>query len=496
MSRYWMALFAALLSGALLPLAFAPYGFWWLAFPALAVWFFLADLQPTKKRAFWLGWVFGLGYFGHGISWVYFSLLVYGQSPVAVAVGLTLLLVMYLSLFTGLVGLFYRFWQQQQAPAGAWVLIPLWFVMEQLKAWLITGFPWLSLGYSQVESPLSGFAPVIGVYGLSLILVAMAVALRNWVQQPKAWSNPAVLIFCLLLGWLLQQVEFSEADGEPLKVALVQGNTDQGLKWRQDYQQKIIRDYWSKTQQFWDHDLVVWPEVAIPGKTQALQSSLLDPMQAVAAEKNTQLLVGIIASDWVNRVNYNSMLLLGPQQGQYDKRHLVPFGEYIPLRDLIGFMHRYIRIPTSDMVPGAAQQERLMVNDTVLGVSICYESVFPREFLRSLPEAGLLVNASNDAWFGDSLAPHQHLQIAQMRSLEFARPMVRSTTTGISAMIDHRGLIQAITPQFAAAELSLNLQGRKGSTPLVYLLPWYPWLALVVMLSLLIISTFKRDSRP
>lgn len=474
-------------------LAFAPFHWWWLPLPLLLLWLALIWSRGSARQAFWSGWGFGLGYFGMGISWVYNSLYEFGHAPVAVAAGLTLLLVVYMALFPALAAWLWLRLKVLSGSFGVWLLLPIWFVVEQLRAWLLTGFPWLTLGYSQVESPLAVYAPVIGVYGLSLILVALALALWQLLLRQQLWLALPLLLALPLGGWLLQSVSFSRVDGAPLKVALVQGNTEQHLKWRQDYRNKIIRDYWSATNQLWDRDLVVWPEAAIPGKTQELQESLLDPMQQQALKHDTQLLVGIIASDWVNRINYNSMLLLGKNQGRYDKRHLVPYGEFIPLRDWLRFMERFIQIPVSDMQSGEAKQTALRVADTQLGVSICYESVFPRDLAVDLPTAGVLVNASNDAWFGDSLAPPQHLQIAQMRALEFNRPMIRATSTGISAFIDHQGHVIERSQQFVPAVLKSEIQPRSGTTPIVYLLPWYPWLAL--LLGLLMLGWIYRPAR-
>jgi apolipoprotein N-acyltransferase len=267
------------------------------------------------------------------------------------------------------------------------------------------------------------------------------------------------------------------------------------MKWRRDDRQKILDTYWDATKLNWSSDLVVWPEVAIPGRSEDLQEEILLPMSMQASENNSNLLTGIVVSDWMKREYYNSMMLMGDHQGVYHKRHLVPFGEYYPFRQLLSFMKSYINIPMSDMKAGPDEQPMMSVNAVKLGVSICYEDVFSRDINRDLPAANILVNTSNDAWFGDSLAPHQHLEIAQMRSLETERPMVRSTNTGQSAFIDYKGAIIDITDQFKAQTLTAEIQGRSGSTPFIYFAKIQSWLAFLILgLSILMIKVVSRKS--
>jgi apolipoprotein N-acyltransferase len=398
-----------------------------------------------------------------------------------------------LSLFIGGALAAYRAIQNRyHHPWLIWSLPLTWFAMEWLKGWVLTGFPWLSVGYAHIHSPLSGFAPLIGVYGLGLLSLSVSLLLVLWYQQKKLWYPLAVLVISMV-GYALQHIEWTQVVGESLKITMVQGNVDQAKKWRSDERAKIIKTYWQATQQHWDADLVVWPEAAIPGRSEDMQDVLI-PMAQQARTHNSSLLTGIIVSDWLKREYYNSMLLMGNNEGVYHKRHLVLFGEYYPFRDLLDFMRVYIRIPMSDMSPGPAQQPLMSVNDVKLGVSICYEDVFSRDINRDLPEANILVNTSNDAWFGDSLAPHQHLEIAQMRALETGRPLVRSTNTGPSAFIDHKGRILDATGQFKIQTLTSELQGRLGSTPFLVFARFQPWLAIIILGSILILI-FKPRKR-
>jgi apolipoprotein N-acyltransferase len=248
------------------------------------------------------------------------------------------------------------------------------------------------------------------------------------------------------------------------------------------------------TRQLWGHDLIIWPEVAIPGRQEDMQEDFLDPMAVAAKANQAHILTGIVVSNWLKREYYNSMLLLGSQQGVYHKRHLVPFGEFMPLRGLLDFMRSYIHIPMADMKPGASRQQAIELNGVRLGISICYEDVFSRDINLDLPAAHLLVNASNDAWFGDSLAPHQHLEIARMRALETGRPMVRSTNTGRSALIDHRGQITSVTGQFVEQTLGGTVEGRTGATPFIGFARLQPYLAglIVLIASSLVLRHRKR----
>jgi apolipoprotein N-acyltransferase len=288
------------------------------------------------------------------------------------------------------------------------------------------------------------------------------------------------------LGVSIQDIDWTAPQTTPLKVTIVQGNIPQEIKWQYDQRQNIFDIYWRETNQNWDSDLIVWPETAIPGHSEGIQQSVLIPMAIAATQQDSAILTGVVVSESEKNIFYNSMLLLGSSQGAYHKRHLVMFGEYYPLRWLLDFMRSYINIPYSDLTSGSWDQPLMSVKETRLGVSICFENVFSRDILTALPEANLLVNASNDAWFGDSLAPHQHLQIAQMRALESGRPMVRSTNTGISAFIDYRGRIIESVGQFKTQSITQDMVGRNGVTPFYYFAKVQGILAALILVALLI----------
>jgi len=431
-----------------------------------------------------LGWVYGLGYFGFGVNWIYNSLHVYGHAPPFVAGSLTGLMIVTLSVFIGVAMVLYKSLMQRYPQLWAvWTLPLIWFSMEWLKGWVLTGFPWLSVGYAHISSPLSGYAPLIGVYGVGCLSILISLFLIQWLKTKKI-INLLLIVVLGLLGPGLKQISWTEEMGEPLVISMIQGNIPQEMKWRREDRQKILDIYWNATKLNWSSDLIVWPEVAIPGRSEDMQKDVLLPMSMQVTENNSNLLTGIVVSDWMKREYYNSMILMGEHQGVYHKRHLVPFGEYYPFRQLLSFMKKYINIPMSDMKAGPDDQPLMSVKGIKLGVSICYEDVFSRDINLDLPQANILINTSNDAWFGDSLAPHQHLEIARMRALETARPMVRSTNTGRSAFIDYQGGVIDNTEQFKAQTLTTELQGRTGSTPFLIFAKFQPVLAWFVLILL------------
>ena len=477
----FLRLLAAFIAGSCMPLAFAPFSFWPVVILSPAVLIYQMTFMQAAKQSFWLGWVYGLGYFGFGVYWLYHSMQVYGHAPVFVAAALTALMIVTLSTFVALtLTIYYHLLKASPGAVALWTLPLLWFAMEWSKGWVLTGFPWLSVGYAHIDSPLAGYAPLLGVYGLSAISIFISLGLAVGLQHRKLWVIPVILLLAAG-GYLLKGLGWSKETGNPLNITMVQGNIPQELKWQKDAREKIIGLYWNTSQDYWASDLIVWPEVAIPGRSEDLESDYLLPMSIVASEKGSNLLTGIVVSDWLRRVYYNSMLLMGEHQGVYHKRHMVPFGEYMPFRSMLEFMRNYIKIPMSDMKAGPLQQPLMSVNEVKLGVSICYEDVFSRDINRDLPGANILINTSNDAWFGDSLAPHQHLEIAQMRALETARPLVRSTNTGRSAFIDHHGRITDATEQFKAQTLTAEIQGRSGATPFIYFAVIQPYLATSIL---------------
>ncbi len=459
----------ALAAGAALPLAFAPLDWLPLAFLAPAVLFRLW-LDATPRQALWQGFFFGLGQFGVGVSWVYVAIHDVGQSPVPVAVLLTTLLVTFLALYPALAGwLAVRLRGRMRA---GWLVVTVpavWTLVEWLRGWLFTGFTWLQLGYSQIDLPLAGLAPWLGVYGVSWARALTAGLLAAAVHRPGRSRLAAIagLGALWVIAFFAGQPGWSQPAGAPLRVALVQGNAPQITKWDPDMLQLRLDTYARLTRSHWNHDLILWPENALTVFYHRLEADYLKPLAEEGRQHGATLIVGVPIEDRETGRYWTTLAVLGDPPQFYRKRHLVPFGEYIPLGSVLRNLIDFFNLPMTGFSPGAPDQPPLEAAGQKLAPSICYEDAFGEELLDFLPESTLLVNGSNNAWYGDSFAPHQHLQINRMRTLETARPMLRVTTNGISAIVDHRGRILARSAQFEAAVLTGTVQPRTGATPYV-----------------------------
>lgn len=473
----------AAIAGAILPLAFAPFNFYPLAILSL-MGLFLSWHKATAKQAFWRGGLFGLSMFGVGVSWIYVAIHVFGQSGMLLAGLLTFLFVAFLASYIAVLGwLIKKFSAADFTLKDYLLLLPVaWLGLELFRAWFLSGFPWLELGVSQIDGPLAGYAPIIGINGVSL-LVAFTAALLLYSVQNRVWLWLLPIVSLWVGGAALRHVDWTIPVSEPVKTTIVQGNVPQHIKWNSEQLVNTLVLYQKMSESHWDSDLIVWPENALPTFYHQLQDFYLTPLQQAAQSHQTDMLIGLPVRDDNGRDYYNSMLKLGENEAFYHKRHLVPFGDYVPfewLRGLIGFFN----LPMSSFVAGTEEQPLLEVAGQKIGVSICYEDVFSTEVLATLPQATMLVNATNNAWYGDSFAPHQHLQISRSRALETGRPLIRATTNGISAFVDEKGQILARTAQFEKATLTADIQPREGTTPYVNWQRWPVWLMSVFMLLL------------
>lgn len=456
----------ALVAGALLPLSFAPFHFYFVAVFSLSLLFKVWSSSSAKQAAV-RGFLFGTGFFGVGVSWVYVAIHEFGQSSVLLAGFLTALFVAFLASYLALLAwAIKKLSREEFTPFDFILLLPVaWLIFEWCKGWFLTGFPWLELGVGQIDGALNGYTPVIGVLGVSL-LVALSAGLLTSAWQNKVWWPLAVIICIWAGGEVLKTKQWTQVTGETLKVSMIQGNIPQEIKWEPEQLVKTLKLYQMRTEQNWDSDLIIWPENAIPVFYHQAKTFFIEPLARLAREHNTELLIGLPVKDEQSDDYYNSLMLLGQQRDFYHKSHLVPFGDYVPLEWLRGLI-AFFDLPMSSFSPGVKGNNLLRVADFPVGLSICYEDVFSTELLPGLPQAKFLVNATNNAWYGDSFAPHQHLQISQNRALELGRPILRSTTNGISALIDYRGNLVEQTAQFQEAVLTVELQPRTGSTPYV-----------------------------
>lgn len=484
---------AVLAAGAAMPLAFAPVGLFPLAVLSQAVLYF-GWRNATPARAFWRGWLYGVGQFGVGVSWVQVSIHQFGLPVLVFSVAVTTLFVAILALYPALVGWAGRRWFTRSPHWQLLAVMPaLWTLGEWLRGWLFTGFPWLNLGYSQIDSPLSALAPLAGVYAVSFAAALSAGALVLLLAERL--RPLAVLVVVWGVAAILSTLQWSSPITGPLSVTLIQGGIEQSLKWDPALRDHTLNLYQSLTEPHWGSDIIIWPETAIPAFGSEVKG-FLAALHERAETRGSALLTGIAIDERDGagglKDYFNSIIALGRSVGRYDKRHLVPLGEYPPLEPVLMPLLQALTIPMSDFTAGAPEQPPITAAGLKVGASVCYEDAFGEEVIDTLPEAGLLVNVSNDAWFGDSLAPHQHLEIARMRAKETGRYLLRATNTGISAIIGPQGRVIARSPQFEPHALSGQISGYEGATPYVRV---GNWVIVVVLTALLAVSRSAGERR-
>lgn len=462
-------LLLSLLAGSLLPLAFAPLNLWPLALLCPAVLALLTRHQSSRFSLL-LGFVFGLGFFGVGASWVYVSIHQYGAASVPLAALLTVLFVTLLSaIFSlpfGLLG-----WLKNLSLVGHFcAFCALWVIGEWLRSWLFTGFPWLLIGYTQLSTPLSGWAPVAGIFAVSLLTVAFSCSL-GLLLVTRGWN--ARLLTLLLLaaicgsGLYWQQQHWTQADGPVIEVALVQPNIAQQNKWKPEYLRPSLEHLQSLSLPAWEADWIIWPEAAIP---MLYHNALpfLEQMNYRATATESAFITGILYDDRDAEGQpqiFNSLVGLGLASGNYHKTRLVPFGEYVPLENWLRGLIEFFNLPTSIITSGPQQQPGLQVGRYRLAAAICYEIVYPDLVARNSHNSAAIVTVSNDAWFGHSWGPLQHLQMAQMRALETGRYVIRATNNGISAIIQPDGSLMARSVQFESDMIAAEINPVSGDTP-------------------------------
>lgn len=475
----------ALLSGSLLAFAFAPVAFSWLAILSPACLLFLwRDTSP--KQAFVLGTVFGVGFFTVGMSWVFISIHVFGQASLLLSLAITILFVICLALFIAVAGYVLNRLFPQPTALKSYLLFPsFWAFSEWLRSWAFTGCPWLLLGTSQVDSPLRGYAPIVGIFGLAflisvcsaLLLDVLDPLLRRYIPS----SNPLpprlkprrrlislwILLFIYLIGQALSFIHWTKPFGPPVSVSLVQANIPQTIKWDPHSLMVSLTSYQQLTEPHWKSRLIIWPEAAVPLLQEQAQSWLL-AFDKKAKRANNTLILGIPIKKETHY--YNGMIALGVDHGTYYKRRLVIFGEYLPwwiqwARGLLAFLD----IPMSSFSAGPLQPTPFRVAGFDLGTFICYEIAYPSLVRRAVPQAELLLTINDDAWFGHSFALGQHLQIGRFQALATGRALLFLSNTGLTAIVTSQGAIQSELPPFEVAVLTDHVHRFVGSTP------WVRW---------------------
>lgn len=477
----WLTVLLSLVAGSLMRLAFSPVGWWPLAvlLPAFMLWL-LAGRGP--RQVLLLGWLFGFATFAVGTPWIYISIHEFGHVWAPAAAVLMLL-------FSAVVGLFpaISLWLAARLSAGQatsfLVLAPFsWVLLEWVKSWFLSGFPWLSLGYSQTDTPLMALAPLGGVFLISLVVMLLAAALAMLCIDPGkrcwAWRRPlaAMVLSAVMVAtaqWLIRPAQ----PEDEWSIAIAQGNFGQDIKFDRDWLMPQIDYYRQTTLANADVDLVLWPETVLPPFYDRLKEPLFNPLGEHLSERGGALVAGAFHRSEDGQQVYNAVVTAGLAEGIYLKRKLVPLGEFFPFKPLLRLLPG-LDIPLSDMSPGPREQTLLRVHGQPIGVSICYEDAFGALLLHDVPEARLLINVSNDAWFGRR-APWQHLQMARMRAAEVQRAMARSTTTGVSALIGPGGELLSVAEPFEQVVLRGQLPLLDGHTP--YMI-WADWPVVVLCL--------------
>ncbi len=458
----------ALIAGMSLSFAFAPYDVYYLAYLSPALLFYLWQSQ-TPKQAFMTGWLFGSGLLIIGIFWLHHSLKQFGGINESLAIILTIGFAMAMALYPALCGWVAQkyFANPSQTLALRLLMIypSLWTLFEWLKGWILGGFPWLSLGYSQINTPFALFAPVFGVYGISCLTAMMASCLVLLYLGSMKHKRLVIInlgIIALML-YSLSLITWTTPK-QKLTVSLIQGNIAQENKWTAKNLNHTLEHYDQLSKDHWQSDIIIWPETAIPMFYHRLQHNFLADLEQLAQASDTLVFIGMPVKDQHSQGYYNGIVMLGETNHQfYFKRHLVPFGEYIPLASLLNDFFKFLRIPmvnfqASDNLP------IIQANSLNIGLSICYEDAFGEEIIDALPLADVLINVSNDAWFGGEIAPKQHLQIAQMRAIETGRYLLRVTNTGISAVITPQGKIQQQSQWNQMEVITTNIRTYQGAT--------------------------------
>ena len=496
----WPGNLIALLAGALTTLALAPYGIWPLVLVSIAL-LYRGLRELTPRQAAWRGWWYGFGLFASGTSWVYVSIHDYGAASPPLAAFLTLGFVAGLGLFFALAAWLWALWLRRDAApvSDALAFAALWVAQEAFRGWFLTGFPWLYAGYSQLDGPMAGLAPIGGVWLLSFALALSAALLVNlprlYRNKPQFGAALALLIAPWLIGSLLKGHAWTAPAGDTLSVAAIQGNVEQNLKWdpaQLNAQLALYRDMSLRSK---PTDLLIWPETAVPVlKEQAI--GYLSVMDRFASDRQSALITGVPIrqpNEHGELRYYNGVSVVGQGSGDYLKQRLVPFGEYVPLQEVLRGLIAFFDLPMSDFARGDHDQPLLEAKGHRIATFICYEVVYPEFAAEMAARSDLLLTVSNDTWFGTSIGPLQHLQMAQMRALEAGRWMIRATNNGVTVLIDPFGQITERLPQFEQGTLYGEVQPMQHLTPYLQWRSW-PLIALCSLLAIWALIRRRRDA--
>ena len=463
---FWLAGFA----GAALPFALAPFGLWPLAFVSVAVLFRVLD-EVKPSRAMVLGWAFGVGKYGVGASWIYVSIHDYGPAPVWLAASLVAVFVVAMAWFPAAFTFVYARWVRgPNRLVNAIGFSACWVALEWILTWFLTGFPWLFLGYAQLDNPLRHWAPVGGVLSVSLVAALSATIAVSAIARHATRRSVTIAVLAAAVPWIagagFGYVRWVEP-GTQGTVALVQGDIAQDVKWRPESVAPILERYSTLSDPYWQRSLVIWPEAAITLFEQEA-SPFIETMALRAKRSGAALVFGVPGYERLpdGTIAFRNMAaVVGNGSGHYIKRRLVPFGEYVPLEGLLRGAIEFFDLPMSHAESGPLSQPLLRAGHWKLATAICYEVVYPDLVRRDASDADVIVTISNDSWFGHSIGPHQHLQMVRMRALENGRYVLRATNNGLTAIVAPTGAVVSQVPQFEPIVLDGTFSGMSGVTP-------------------------------
>lgn len=459
--------FASLVLGAVSALAFAPFDYAYILLMTLVI-AFASWTKISARRAAFRGLLFGLGFFGVGVSWVFVSVHDYGGAGIVTSIVITLVFVGVWSVFPAMTAFLVAYLSHRSEVINLFLLPAVWVLIEALRGMIIlNGFPWLMISYSQLETPLAGWLPMIGSYGVSFLLAWTASVIYLLLQRRNRLTVAIgfITVSIWIAGQSFRNFEWTVETGMPLTVTIIQGNVSQEQKWLPANRDKTIERYSRLTKQQANVDVIIWPETAVPAFFHTVQQSLFAPLERWAVEQEVDLVISI-PEKVQSKHYYNSVKTFGSSNGTYRKVHLLPFGEYMPFQPVSGYLLKSLNIlPVGSFTAGDQDQPLLAAGGHKFITTICYEDVFGNKGIKHIADASYLVNVTNDAWFGDSIEPHQHMQIARMRAIETGRYLIRATNTGVTGFVDPKGKITSQAPMFEVATLTDEIIPRGGVTP-------------------------------
>lgn len=506
---------ASMILGSIAVFSYTPFHLWPLAFISFSGLLWLIA-NKSSKQAILLGLFWGIGYFAAGVHWVYISIKQYGELPTLVALIILGIFILYLSLYPMLFAFLLRFRVVQRfAPQCSFKQLVfaapiIWQGTEFLRGYILTGFSWLQLGYSQLDSPLRAYFPIMGIDGVNLLTSILCGLFVYCLYKIKQHANKKYIfgagfaLFTIFIAPIpFKNINWTTVDHQRVaNFALIQGNIPQSLRWDNQQLNNTLKTYATLTQaNISSNKIIIWPEASITD-IELNQKSFLNYLDEQARANDSEIAVGIIdyrfddSNSEAQGKIYNTLLVLGektpyqyPTRNRYQKHHLVPFGEFTPLESVLKPIAKLLNIPMSSMTSSEKQQPQLEMKGFKFTTAICYEVILSNLIWQNFTaDTDFLLTVSNDAWFGDSIGPKQHLQMAQARALEFGRPLIRSTNTGISAIIDHHGEIIKQLPQFETTVLTQTLSPTVGLTPYASWGNQPYWIMMALMFILLFIK--------